>query len=177
MNEIHSIRPPLDETTIMALRAGDRVRISGILYTARDAAHARIAEAVRTGEPLPFDPTGQIIFYAGPTPAPPGRPVGSIGPTTSSRMDSQTPMMLSLGVKGFIGKGSRSNEVCSALQENKAVYFLAVGGIAAVLSQCVRSARCLAYAELGTEAIWELDVENFPVITGCDAFGGDLFHR
>jgi fumarate hydratase subunit beta len=177
MNEIHSIRPPLDDATVLSLRAGDRARITGVIDTARDAAHARMAEAVRSGTPLPFDPSGRIIFYAGPTPAPPGRPIGSIGPTTASRMDSLTPLMLSLGVKGLIGKGSRSAEVVSAIKEYKAVYFLAVGGVAALMSRCVRSARCLAYPELGPEAVWELDVADFPVIVGCDALGGDLFRR
>lgn len=160
---------PLSDKDIKALKAGDEVLISGIIYTARDAAHQRF------GSKRPFDIKGQIIYYASPTPTPPGKIIGSIGPTTSSRMDAFTPELLKKGLKAMIGKGSRSKEVVAAIKKYKAVYLVVPGGVAAMLSKHVKRMRVLAYPDLGAEAVHELEVENFPAIVAIDSRGGDLF--
>lgn len=169
------LQTPFTEKDIEPLRVGDKVLISGTVYTARDASHRRMLEALEKGESFPFDPKGAVIFYTGPAPARPGRVIGSIGPTTSRRMDDYTSPMLAQGVKGLIGKGARSDEVRRALAEHKAVYFLVMGGVAALLSSYVKRAEIIAYPDLGPEAIYELEVEDFPVIVANDIYGGDIF--
>jgi fumarate hydratase subunit beta len=171
------IETPLTEETIESLKAGDIVLINGYVYTARDAAHKRLVELINNNAPLPFNIKGQVIYYVGPTPAPPGRVIGSAGPTTSSRMDSYTPLLLSLGLKGMIGKGQRSEEVRQAIQKYKAVYFLATGGAGAFLSRHIVSAEEIAFHELGTESIKKLLLKDFPVIVAIDCHGGDIFKR
>ena len=168
---------PLAEGDVVSLRAGRQVLISGNLYTARDAAHKRMADALARGEELPFDVTGQIIYYVGPTPAPPGRIIGAAGPTTASRMDAYTPALLALGLKGTLGKGPRSAEVREALQRHKAVYFGAIGGAGALLAQHIRSVEVIAYEDLGTEAIRLLTVEDFPAVVINDCHGGDAYEE
>jgi fumarate hydratase subunit beta len=172
---IKEVAPPLSDADIESLKAGDRVRITGVLYTARDAAHARLLPLIEAGKPLPFDVRGQIIYYTGPSPARPGDVVGSIGPTTGGRMDKFTPRLLSLGLKGTIGKGARSQPVKDALREHKGVYFGAIGGAGAVLSRFVKKLDIVAYEDLGTEAIRRLEVEGFPAIVINDCHGGDLY--
>jgi fumarate hydratase subunit beta len=172
---IKEITPPLSDADIESLRAGDRVRITGVLYTARDAAHARLLPLIEKGETLPIDVRGQIIYYTGPSPARPGAIVGSIGPTTASRMDKYVPALLRLGLKGTIGKGYRSQPVKDALRQHKGVYFGAIGGAGAVLSQFVKKLSIVAYDDLGTEAIRRLEVEGFPAIVINDCHGGDLY--
>ncbi|HXG03471.1 MAG TPA: Fe-S-containing hydro-lyase [Candidatus Binatia bacterium] len=174
---IKEVVTPLGDEDVEALRAGDRVRISGVIYTARDAAHARLAALIDKGEPLPFDVRGQIIYYTGPSPARPGDIVGSIGPTTASRMDTYTPALLALGLKGTIGKGYRGPAVKEALRRHRAVYFGAIGGAGAVLSRHVKALEIIAYADLGTEAIRRLVVEDFPAIVINDCHGGDLYEE
>ena len=169
------ISTPLTEETAASLRAGDYVYLSGTVYTARDAAHKRMAEALAAGQPLPFDMKNNIIYYMGPSPAREGRPIGSAGPTTASRMDRYAPDLLDLGLKGMIGKGKRSPEVREAVVRNGAVYFAAVGGAGAILSQRIISAEVIAYDDLGTEAIRRLEVENFPVIVVMDSQGNNLY--
>lgn len=166
------ITTPLTDEMVRSLRAGDSVRITGVIYTARDAAHKKLAALLEAGESLPFDPVGQIIYYTGPTPAPPGRPIGSCGPTTSYRMDRYTPALLAAGLKGMIGKGRRSQEVLEAIRENTCVYFSAEGGCGALLANYVKSCRVVAFPELGTEAVHRLEVEDFPVSVFCDCAGG-----
>jgi fumarate hydratase subunit beta len=172
---IKDVTTPLDDEDAVSLRAGDRVRISGVLYTARDAAHGRLLPLIEQGQPLPFDVRGQIIYYTGPSPARPGDVVGSIGPTTASRMDRFTPALLRLGLKGTIGKGYRGAAVKDALREHRAVYFGAIGGAGAVLSRHVKALAVIAYEDLGTEAIRRLEVEGFPAIVINDCHGGDLY--
>lgn len=169
------ITTPLTDDTITKLHAGDKVQISGVIYVGRDAAHKRFVAALNKGEPLPFDPRGQIIYYMGPSPAPPGRPIGSAGPTTSGRMDAYTPRMLEAGLKGMIGKGNRSPAVRDAIIRSKAVYFAATGGAAALLSQTIKQASIVAYPELGAEAVLRLEVEDFPAIVVNDIYGGDAY--
>lgn len=168
---------PLAEGDVVSLRAGRQVLISGNLYTARDAAHKRMADALARGEELPFDVTGQIIYYVGPTPAPPGRIIGAAGPTTASRMDSYTPSLLALGLKGTLGKGPRAPEVREALQRHKAVYFGGIGGAGALLAQQIRAVEVIAYEDLGTEAIRLLTVEDFPAVVINDCHGGDAYEE
>src|SRR3990172_3975767 len=168
------VSAPLTEEDIAQLRAGERVRFYGTVYTARDAAHRRMLQAVEKGEPLPIDPKGQIIYYVAPTPPRPGRIIGSAGPTTSMRMDPFTPKLLELGVKMTIGKGGRGPRVQRALQEHKAAYCPAIGGAGALLSKSIRSVEVIAYEDLGTESIKRLEVEGFPAIVCCDMHGGDL---
>ena len=175
MMESRKVRTPLDDKWIRELRIGERVLLSGFVYTARDAAHKRFQEALRKGESLPFSIEGQVIYYCGPSPAPPGRPIGSCGPTTSSRMDTYTPQLLSLGLKGMIGKGKRSPDVKNAMKEFGAVYFGATGGAGALLSRCVVSSEIVAYEELGPEAVRKLEVVDMPLFIVNDAFGGDLY--
>lgn len=169
------IQAPLLGEEIRDLRAGDYVYITGTLYTARDAAHKRMQEALDRGEDLPFDIRGQVIYYMGPSPAREGRPIGSAGPTTASRMDKYAPRLLDLGLKGMVGKGKRTREVLDAVVRNKAVYFAAVGGAGALLSKRILKAEVIAYEDLGTEAIRKLSVENFPVIVVADRFGNNLY--
>lgn len=174
MNTI-DIHTPLRESDIQQLKTGSLITISGTIYTARDRAHKKIAEMVMQQQPLPIDFSNTVIYYAGPSPAPPGMPVGAIGPTTSYRMDAYTDIMLSLGVRMFIGKGSRSDEVKKLLIKHKAVYCSSFGGAAAYLAQCVVDAHIIAFEEFGPEAIYKLTVEKFPVIVINDIFGGDLY--
>lgn len=173
--EIKDVRTPFSDADVESLKAGDRVRISGVIYTARDAAHARLLPLIEKGEALPIDVTGQIIYYTGPSPARPGTVIGSVGPTTASRMDTFTPSLLKLGLKGTIGKGYRGQPVKDALKQYKAIYFGAIGGAGAVLSEFVRKAEVVAYEDLGTEAIRRLEVDAFPAIVLYDCHGGDLY--
>jgi len=172
---IKEVTPPLSDADVESLTAGDRVRITGILYTARDAAHGRLFPLIERGAQLPIDVRGQIIYYTGPSPARPGDVVGSIGPTTASRMDKYTPALLKLGLKGTIGKGYRSQPVKDALKQYRGVYFGAIGGAGAVLSQFVKTLSIVAYEDLGTEAIRRLEVEGFPAIVVNDCHGGDVY--
>ena len=166
---------PLTDEDVESLRAGERVRISGVIYTARDAAHGRLFPLLEKGEKLPFDVKGQIIYYTGPSPARPGDVVGAIGPTTASRMDKFTPKLLEAGLKGTIGKGYRGQAVKDALREHRGVYFGAIGGAGAVLSRHIKKLEIVAYEDLGTEAIRRLEVESFPAIVLNDCHGGDLY--
>jgi fumarate hydratase subunit beta len=166
---------PLKNEDILKLRAGQSVLLSGIIYTARDAAHKKLVKLLEERKPLPIELKGQIIYYVGPSPAKPGQIIGSAGPTTSGRMDSYTPKLIELGLKGMIGKGKRDEKVIKSMEENKAIYFVAVGGAAALISKCITKCSVVAYPELGAEAIHELFVENFPVLVANDIFGGDLF--
>lgn len=160
---------------IERIRSGDMVYLSGEIYTARDAAHKRMAESIEKGEGLPFDIRGQVIYYMGPSPARPGKIIGSAGPTTASRMDKYTPDLLDMGLLGMIGKGKRSKEVKESLIKNRAVYFAAIGGAGALLSKCIVNSELIAYDDLGTEAVRKLTVKDFPVITVLDPFGGDMY--
>jgi len=169
------LSPPLDEEKVKSLHIGDRVLITGTIYTARDVAHQRFCQAIKDGKKLPIELKGQIIFYAGPAPAKPGRVIGSIGPTTSYRMDPCTIPLLKEGLKGMIGKGPRSEEVKRAIQEEKAIYFAAIGGTAALLAERIEKARIVAYEDLGPEAVFELEVVDFPAIVALDCYGGDLY--
>ena len=172
---ITDIQTPLTDQDVEALKAGDRVRITGVLYTARDAAHGQLFPLIEKGEQLPIDVRGQIIYYTGPSPARPCDVVGAIGPTTASRMDKFTPALLRLGLKGTIGKGYRGQVVKDALREHKALYFGAIGGAGAVLSRFIKKLEVVAYEDLGTEAIRRLEVEGFPAIVLNDCHGGDLY--
>jgi fumarate hydratase subunit beta len=173
--EIIELDMPLSEEDVCRLRAGDVVRLSGALYTARDAAHQRMFALIRAGRPLPFELEGQVIYYCGPTPPPPGRPIGAAGPTTSYRMDEFAPELYRLGLRGSIGKGNRSARVRQALRRFRGVYFVAVGGAGAFLGDRVVSAEIIAWPELGPEAVRRLVVEQFPVIVGYDCVGGTAF--
>ncbi len=175
MTEYIDLKTPLDNSTIEKLKAGDKVRISGILYTARDAAHKRLIEMVESGKNLPFDVKGQLLYYVGPTPAKPGQVIGSAGPTTSYRMDTYAPTLIKMGLKGTIGKGSRSKEVINAMKEYKAVYFAAVGGAAALIAKTIKKVEIIAFEDLGPEAIRKMEVENFPAIVVNDTKGSDLY--
>lgn len=171
------INTPLTKEKVRDIKAGDYVYITGTVYTARDAAHLRMFEAVNEGKELPIDIKDQIIYYLGPTPAREGQVIGSAGPTTSSRMDKYTPTLLGLGMNAMIGKGKRSPEVIEAMKKNTAVYFAAVGGAGALLSKCIKKAVVVAYDDLGTEAIRELYVENLPVIAVIDCYGNNIYER
>ena len=171
------IKAPISEEDAKSLRAGDYVYITGTIYTARDAAHKRMQEALDAGEQLPFDVKGNIIYYMGPSPAREGRPIGSAGPTTASRMDKYAPKLLDLGLRGMIGKGKRTQEVRDAVVRNGAVYFAAVGGAGALLSKRILSSEVIAYDDLGTEAIRKLQVENFPAIVVMDCQGTNLYEE
>jgi len=171
----NKIALPLTEKTIENLKAGDNLLLTGVLYVARDAAHRRLIELLDMGEPLPFNIQGQTIYYMGPSPAPPGRIIGSAGPTTAARMDICTPRLLAAGLKGIIGKGVRSQEVKDALKQNKAVYMAAVGGAGALISKTIVKSEVIAYPELGPEAILRLEVKDFPVTVINDIYGGDLY--
>ena len=169
------ISAPIDKETAKTLRAGDYVTITGTIYTARDAAHKRMIETLEKGEELPFEIKGETIYYLGPTPAREGRPIGSAGPTTASRMDKYAPRLLDLGLTGMIGKGRRKQEVTDAIVRNGSVFFAAVGGAGALLSKCIKKAEVIAYEDLGTEAIRKLEVENLPVIVVIDSEGRNLY--
>ena len=169
------INAPFTEEQTKELKSGDYVYISGTIYTARDAAHKRMYEAMQNGEQAPFSLENNVIYYLGPSPAKEGQVIGSAGPTTSSRMDKYTPLMLQNGVKGMIGKGKRSPEVIEAIKKTNAVYFAAVGGAGALLSKCIKKAEVIAYDDLGTEAIRKLEVENLPVVVVIDKDGNNLY--
>lgn len=171
------LHTPLTDADMEALKAGDRVLISGTIYTARDAAHKRLFTALEKGEPLPVELAGQVVYYVGPTPAPAGRPIGSAGPTTAVRMDAYSPALLALGLKAMIGKGRRTPALIESLKEHKAVFFAAVGGLGALLSERIREAEVICYEDLGTEAIRRMVVEDFPVIVINDCHGGDFYRQ
>lgn len=169
------INAPISAEDALKLRAGDYVYITGTIYTARDAAHKRMYETMKEGKPLPINLKDNVLYYMGPSPAREARPIGSAGPTTSSRMDKYTPDFLDLGLKGMIGKGKRSDAVKEAIIRNGAVYFAAVGGAGALLSRSIKSSKVIAYEDLGTEAIRELQVEKFPIIVVIDSEGNNLY--
>lgn len=173
--EMLKITAPLDEKTARNLRAGDRVLLSGIIYTARDAAHRRLCELIARGEELPFELQGAVIYYAGPAPAPPGAIIGAAGPTTSYRMDAYAPELIRLGLKGMIGKGARAAAVSEAMTECGAVYFAATGGAGALLAGCVESSEVIAWPDLGAEAIRRLVVRDMPLTVALDCLGNDLY--
>ncbi len=169
------IKAPISKEDALSLKSGDYVYITGTIYTARDAAHKRMQEALDRGEDLPIDLKKNLIYYMGPSPAREGRPIGSAGPTTASRMDRYTPQLLDLGLGGMIGKGKRSPEVIEGIKRNGAVYFAAVGGAGALLSKCITKSEVIAYSDLGTEAVRRLTVENFPAIVVIDSEGNNLY--
>jgi len=169
------LNTPISDEAISGLNAGDAVFITGKIYTARDAAHKKIAELIEAGETPPFDFNGQAVFYAGPCPAKPPRPIGCIGPTTSGRMDKYSPLFISRGLKIMIGKGNRSEAVIEAIVKHRGLYLAAIGGVAALMAKTVRAAKVIAFKELGTEAVMELEVENFPAIVAIDSRGRNLY--
>ncbi|MBI4363111.1 MAG: fumarate hydratase C-terminal domain-containing protein [Euryarchaeota archaeon] len=173
----HHLDAPVADAALADLRAGDRVEVTGTLYTARDAAHKRMAEDIQKGREPPIPLRGQVIYYVGPTPPRPGSIIGSAGPTTASRMDKYMEALLQRGLKATIGKGYRSPPVVEAMKHHRAVYLVAVGGTGALLSKHIRSVRVVAYEDLGTEAIREMRVERFPVVVGNDIYGGDVFQE
>ena len=177
MSKEKVITTPLTEDDITGLRTGDRVLINGVVYTARDEAHRRMIKSMDEGEELPFDVRGQIIYYAGPAPAKPGAAIGSCGPTTSYRMDTYAPRLIEHGLKGMIGKGTRSEEVRHAIMNHKSVYFVAIGGLGALLAHAVQDSELIAYPKLGPEAVRRLIVKDFPVIVGIDIRGTDIYSR
>jgi fumarate hydratase subunit beta len=170
-----SLALPLDVDTLGDLRAGDSVLLSGPMVTGRDAAHARFAAAIDVGEDLPFDPAGETLYFVGPTPARPGHAIGSAGPTTASRMDTWSPLLIERGLRGMVGKGRRSAEVKDSMRQHGCVYFGAIEGTAALLSQCVTRAEVIAYEDLGAEAVRRLEVRDFPALVVNDLHGGDLY--
>lgn len=170
------ITTPFTEEQALSLRAGDEVLITGVIYTARDAAHKRLVELLEKGEPLPCDLKEQIIYYVGPSPAKPDQPIGSAGPTTSYRMDAYAPTLIEkVGLRGMIGKGSRSQPVLDAIEKHHGVYFAAIGGAAALLASTVKKCEVIAYPDLQSEAVHRLEVEDFPAVVVNDCFGGDLY--
>jgi len=172
------LNTPLSDNDLMDLRIGDLVYLSGIIYTGRDAAHKRLVDLINAGKELPVDLNGQVIYYVGPSPAKPGKPIGSAGPTTSYRMDAYAPTLIEkAGLKGMIGKGMRNSEVKKAMTEHKAVYFGSTGGAAALTAKCIKAAEVIAYPELGPEAIRKLTVEKMPVTVINDIYGGDLYEE
>lgn len=171
----NTVHTPLTDETIKKLKAGDRVLLNGIIYTGRDAAHKRLVEMMEKGEKLPMELQGQVIYYVGPCPAKPGKPIGSAGPTTSGRMDVYAPTLMEKGLKGMIGKGIRNREVIDSIVKNKAVYFAAIGGAGALLAEAIKEAQVLAFDDLGTEAIYKMTVKNFPVTVVIDSQGNDLY--
>lgn len=171
--EIH-LTTPISQEDIDKLKAGDKVRISGTMYTSRDAGHLKMIEMLDKGEKLPMDVEGQVVYYAGPAPAKPGEPIGSVGPTTSYRMDSYSPKLMDEGLKLMIGKGGRSQEVIDSIIKNKGTYFLAIGGAAAYMAKCVKAAEVIAFEDLGPEALRKLTVEDFPVTVGIDSRGNKI---
>ncbi len=175
MQDVVKLTTPLKDEDVEKLRIGTRVLLSGIIYSARDAAHKRLVELIEADEELPFDLKGQVIYYMGPSPPPPGRPIGAAGPTTAYRMDPYAPLLIANGLKGMIGKGTRSDEVKEAIKKYKAVYFAAIGGAGALMSQSILSAEVVAYPELGPEAIRRLEVKDMPLVVANDIYGGDLY--
>jgi len=171
------ITTPITDEVLSQLKIGQQVLLSGTIYTARDAAHKKLTEAMKNGEDIGFDVTGQIIYYAGPCPAKSGSPIGPVGPTTSGRMDAYTPYLLDHGLKAMIGKGYRSPAVKESIVKNGAVYFAAIGGAAVVIMKCVKAVELVAFEELGPEAIRKLTVENMPLVVAVDSFGGDVYER
>ena len=169
------IQTPLTREAVRNLKAGDSCLISGVIYTARDAAHKRLCELVAEGKELPMDPKDSIIYFVGPTPAKPGQAIGSAGPTTSYRMDAYSPILIEQGLTGMIGKGKRGPEVVEAMKKHGAVYFGAIGGLGALLSKCIKKAEIVAYEDLGAEAIRRLEVEDFPVVVIIDSEGNNLY--
>ena len=174
---VKKITLPLTDETVKELKTGDNISLTGVMYTARDAAHKRMIESLDQGQPLPFDIKGQIIYYMGPSPARPGHIIGSAGPTTSGRMDAYSPRLIAKGLKGMIGKGMRSQAVKNAMKEHKAIYMAAIGGAGALISKTIKKAEVIAYEELGAEAILRLEVEDFPVTVINDIYGGDLYQQ
>jgi len=172
-----NITSPIDAEIIEKLTAGTRVLISGVVYTARDAAHQRLTQALDRGERLPFDLKGQTLYYMGPSPAPPGQVIGAAGPTTSHRLDAYTPRLIAAGLRAMIGKGNRPPQVREAIKQHKAVYFVTIGGAGALLSKSIKQAEVIAYEDLGAEAVLRLDVEGLPAIVANDIYGGDLFEQ
>lgn len=178
MGEIKKLTTPLTDEAIRGLKAGDSVMLSGVIYTARDKAHKRLTETLAAGKELPVDLKDQLIYYVGPAPAKPGQPIGSCGPTTSSRMDSYAPVLIrEAGLKGMLGKGPRSKEVVDAMKEQTAVYLAAIGGTGVAISHSVKKAEVIAYEDLGTCAIRRLEVENLPCIVAIDCEGGNLYEQ
>jgi fumarate hydratase subunit beta len=175
MDNIKKIETPLTNDVLKDLKSGDNVLISGIIYTGRDAAHKRLCDLIKEGKELPFNVEGQIIYFVGPTPPKPGHVIGSAGPTTSYRMDPYSPILIEKGLKGMIGKGTRSQEVKDSMVKYKAVYFAAIGGAGALISKCIKEAEIIAYEDLGPEAIRKLRVEDFPVVVVNDIYGNDLY--
>jgi fumarate hydratase subunit beta len=174
MSEIR-LKTPLTDKDVEKLKIGDKVLLTGVIYSARDAAHKRLFDLIQEGNPLPIDIRGQVIYYVGPAPAKPGKPIGSAGPTTSYRMDAYAPKLMELGLKGMIGKGNRSAAVVEAIKKNKAVYFGATGGAGALLAKSIKKAETVAYEDLGPEAIQRMEVEDFPVVVINDTKGNDLY--
>ena len=172
---IHKITTPLEKNTIKELKAGDRVALNGYIYTARDAAHAKMFDLMEKGKPLPFDIVGQLIYHVGPCPEKPGQVIGSAGPTTSGRMDFYTPKLIQLGLGGIIGKGNINSDVISAIKQNEAVYFGAIGGTGALISKCISKQEIIAFEELGTEAVRKIEVNDFSVIVIVDSCGNNLY--
>lgn len=177
MSDAIRLKTPLSNADVEKLKAGDKVLLSGVIYTGRDAAHKRLYDLLSEGKPLPIDLKGQVIYYVGPAPAKPGQAIGSAGPTTSGRMDVYSPKMMEMGLKGMIGKGMRRKEVVEAMKKYKAVYFAATGGAGALLAKAVRKAEVVAYEDLGPEAISRLDVVDFPVTVVNDTQGNDLYQQ
>lgn len=175
MSEVKKITLPLTKELAKTLKAGDRVLLSGTIYTSRDAGHKRMCEALARGEELPFDPTDATIYYVGPTPAKPGQVIGSAGPTTSGRMDAYAPTLMKVGIRGMIGKGARLDEVIEAMKENFGVYFGAIGGAGALLAKCIKSSELIAYEDLQSEALRKLYVEDMPLVVIIDCYGNNLY--
>ncbi len=175
MTEAISLKTPLQDSDLEKLKIGDKVLLTGVIYTGRDSAHKRLVELLEAGKELPIDIKGQVIYYVGPAPAKPGRAIGPAGPTTSYRMDPYTEILLEHGLKGMVGKGNRGKDVVKAMEKHKAVYFAAVGGPAALISRSIKKAEVVAYEDLGTEAIRRLEVEDFPVVVANDVRGNDLY--
>ena len=175
MSDIIKLTTPLKNEDIEKLRIGDKVLITGVIYTGRDAAHKRLSDLIKEGKQLPFDLKGQIIYYVGPSPSKPGDPIGSAGPTTSYRMDAYSPKLIELGLKGMIGKGNRAEPVIDAMKKHKAVYFGATGGAGALIAKSIKKADIIAYEDLGPEAIRRMEVVDFPVIVINDIKGNDLY--
>ena len=170
-----NLTTPLTDDVIEQLHAGDKVSITGTIYVGRDSAHKRMVAALDAGQPLPFDPQGQVIYYMGPSPAKPGDPIGSAGPTTSGRMDAYTPRMLEAGLKGMVGKGNRTQAVRDAIRKYKAIYLAATGGAGALIAKSIQKSETVAYPELGAEALLRLEVVDFPAIVVNDIYGGDAY--
>ncbi len=173
--EPRTLQTPLTPEMVDSLTAGEEVRLTGVIYTARDQAHKRLCALLSEGQPLPLELKGAVIYFAGPTPPPPGKPVGSAGPTTSGRMDAFSPALIAAGLPGMIGKGTRAPEVIEAMKRHGAVYFAATGGAGALIAQCIKTSTCIAYPELGPEAIYRMDVENLPLVVAIDRRGGNLY--